>query len=146
MDIKIQSCQLKRTTHRMYVVKAFLHLHLMICLKWFNSIISQIMKELYSDYRTGRTRCAYYNISTKVKHAPNPPPPPRAPLLVNFSTMSPVVLVVWWKYQFAGQKTWKNSFFLSHIQSLLSYILFFNFIIIHFYSVCTVYPIFFESL
>ena len=49
------------------------------------------MKELYSDYRTGRKRCAYYNISTKVKHAP---PPPRAPLLVNFSTMSPVVLAL----------------------------------------------------
>ena len=32
------------------------------------------MEELYSDYRTGRKRCAYYNISTKVKHAPPPPP------------------------------------------------------------------------
>ena len=50
------------------------------------------MKELYSDYRTGRKRCAYYNISTKVKQAP--PPPPRAPVLVNFSTMSPVVLAL----------------------------------------------------
>ena len=47
------------------------------------------MKELDSDYRTGRKRCAYYNISTKVKHAT-----PRAPLLVNFSTMSPVVLAL----------------------------------------------------
>ena len=38
------------------------------------------MKELYSDYRTGRKRCAYYNISTKVKHAPPPPPPPGTPI------------------------------------------------------------------
>ena len=51
------------------------------------------MKELYSDYRTGRKRFAYYNISTKVKHAPPPSPPP-APLLVNFSTMSPAVLAL----------------------------------------------------
>ena len=29
------------------------------------------MKELYSDYRTGRKRCAYYNIS---------PPPPGTPI------------------------------------------------------------------